>query len=191
MRNGLLRLCCLYQWKASGKTGCHADRLLDDPDLVEIVHQVLLKRWPKSRGALSGPGRLSTPAEVVLRLLVLKHVRNWSYGVLAREVRANLVCPQFTRIGLHRGPHAKTIGKLELVLGPSVVQQLHRNIVAQAQAEKVIPGQKPRSADGSAARKRIASGTRFLATAIWNSISMNTQLALISPWRSGRPLVPH
>ena len=29
----------------------HADRLLDDPDLVDIVHQVLLKRWPKSRGA--------------------------------------------------------------------------------------------------------------------------------------------
>jgi hypothetical protein len=86
----------------------HADRLLDDPDLVDIVHQVLLKRWPKSRTR----GRLSTPAEVVLRLLVLQHVRNWSYGVLAREVRANLVYRQFTRIGLRRAPHAKTIGKL-------------------------------------------------------------------------------
>ena len=52
----------------------HADRLLDDPELVNIVHQVLLKRWPKSRTR----GRLSTPAEVVLRLMVLKHVRNWS-----------------------------------------------------------------------------------------------------------------
>jgi hypothetical protein len=28
---------------------------------------------------------------VVLRLLILKHVRNWSYGVLEREARANLV----------------------------------------------------------------------------------------------------
>ncbi|MBZ5627086.1 MAG: hypothetical protein LAQ69_51695 [Acidobacteriia bacterium] len=65
----------------------HADRLLDDPELVNIVHQVQLKRCPQSRTR----GRLSTPAEVVLRLLVLKHVRNWSYGVLAREVRANLV----------------------------------------------------------------------------------------------------
>jgi hypothetical protein len=27
-------------------------------------------------------------AEVVLRLLILKHIRNWSYGVLEREVRA-------------------------------------------------------------------------------------------------------
>ena len=29
----------------------HADRLLDDPELVNIVHQVQLKRWPKSRTA--------------------------------------------------------------------------------------------------------------------------------------------
>jgi IS5 family transposase len=98
----------------------HADRLLDDPELVNIVHQVLLKRRPQSRTR----GRLSTPAEVVLRLMVLKHVRNWSYGVLAREVRANLVYRQFTRMGHHRMPHAKTIGKLGLLLGPTVVQQI-------------------------------------------------------------------
>ncbi len=118
----------------------HADRWLDDPDLVDIVHQVLLKRWPNSWTR----GRLSTPAEVVLRLLVLKHVRNWSYGVLAREVRANLVYRQFTRIGLHRAPHAKTIGKLGLLLSPAVVQQLHQRIVAQAQAEKIVRGHKLR-----------------------------------------------
>src|SRR5712692_6483593 len=118
----------------------HADRMLDDPELVHIVHQVLLKRWPKSRTR----GRLSTPAEVVLRLLVLKHVRDWSYGVLAREVRANLVYRQFTRVGHHQMPHAKTIGKLGLLLGPTVVQQLHQRVVAHAQAEKVIRGHKLR-----------------------------------------------
>ena len=52
----------------------HADRWLADPELVNIVHQVLRKRWPQS----ATRGRLSTPAEVVLRLLVLQHVRNWS-----------------------------------------------------------------------------------------------------------------
>jgi hypothetical protein len=45
---------------------------------------------------------------------------------------------------MHRAPHAKTIGKLGLLLGPSVVQQLHQNIVAQAQAEKIIRGHKLR-----------------------------------------------
>src|SRR5438132_12944100 len=76
--------------------------------------------------------------------MVLKHVRNWSYGVLAREVRANLVYRQFTRIGHHRMPHAKSLGKLGLLLGPTVVQQLHQRVVAQAQAEKVIRGNKLR-----------------------------------------------
>src|ERR1700688_2798998 len=38
----------------------HADRVLDDPELVNIVHQVLLKRRPQSRTR----GRLSTPVEV-------------------------------------------------------------------------------------------------------------------------------
>jgi len=118
----------------------HADRLLADPELVNIVPQVLLKRWPQS----ATRGRLSTPAEVVLRLLVLKHVRNWSYGVLAREVRANLVYRQFTRMGPRRMPHPKTLGKLGLLLGPTVVQQLHQRVVAQAQAEKVIRGHKLR-----------------------------------------------
>jgi len=51
---------------------------------------------------------------------------------------------QFTRLGHHRMPHAKTLGKLGLLLGPTVVQQLHQRVVAQAQAEKVIRGNKLR-----------------------------------------------
>lgn len=117
-----------------------ADRLLEDPELVNIVYQALRKRRPQSRTR----GRLSTPAEVVLRWLVLKHVRHGSYPVLAREVRANLVYRQFTRIGLQKAPHAKTIGKLGLLLGPETVQELHQRVVAQAQAEQVIRGQKLR-----------------------------------------------
>ena len=62
-------------------------------------------RHPKSRSR----GRLGTPAEVVLRLLILKHIRNWSYGVLEREVRANLVYRDFTRLGGAKTPDAKTM----------------------------------------------------------------------------------
>ena len=117
-----------------------ADHLLDDPALVDTVYRAMLQRRPKSRTR----GRLSTPVEVVLRLMVLKHLRNWSYAVLAREVRANLVYRQFTRIGLQKVPHPKTLGKLGLLLGPEVVQQLHQGLVARAQAEKVIRGRKLR-----------------------------------------------
>ncbi len=44
----------------------------------------------------AGPG---FSAEMVLRLLILKHVRNWSYQVLEREVRANFSVRDFTRVG--------------------------------------------------------------------------------------------
>ena len=59
------------------------------------MRRTLFQRTPKS--SLSAiaffrvRGRRGAPAEAFLRLLVRKHLRNWSYGVLEREVRANLV----------------------------------------------------------------------------------------------------
>ena len=64
----------------------HVDEVLGDEALFGIVYEALAQRWPMSRTR----GRKNTPAEVVLRLLLLKHMRNWSYAVLEREVRANL-----------------------------------------------------------------------------------------------------
>jgi IS5 family transposase len=72
-----------------------ADQVLDDGQLLSSVYEALAKRRPNSRRR----GRLGTPAEVVLRLLLLKHIRNWSYEEVEREVRANLVYRSFTRIG--------------------------------------------------------------------------------------------
>ena len=41
------------------------------------------------RAALAGRQQTADARE--LRMLVLKHVRNWSYEILEREVRANVV----------------------------------------------------------------------------------------------------
>src|SRR6266849_529975 len=73
----------------------HADKVLEDEQLMTTVYEALMKRHPKSRTR----GRLGAPAEVVLRLLILKYVRNWSYAIVEREVRANLVYRDFTRVG--------------------------------------------------------------------------------------------
>jgi transposase, IS5 family len=78
----------------------HADQVLADEQIVAAVYDALAKRHPKSRSR----GRLGTPAEVVLRLLILKHIRNWSYAALEREVRANLVYRDFTRVGAAKMP---------------------------------------------------------------------------------------
>ena len=118
----------------------HADRVLADEQIVAAVYEALSKRHPNSRSR----GRLGTPAEVVLRLLVLKHVRNWSYGVLEREVRANLVYRDFTRVGASKMPDAKTMGRWGVALGPEVVKQIHDRIVAIARDEEIAVGRRMR-----------------------------------------------
>jgi hypothetical protein len=45
---------------------------------------------------------------IVLRMLLLKHVRDWSYETLSREVRANLVYREFTRVGGEEGSGDRT-----------------------------------------------------------------------------------
>lgn len=63
------------------------DELLEDDELLDSVFEAQGQRHPHSRTR----GRKQTPAEVTLRMLILKHMRNWSYEVLEREVRANVV----------------------------------------------------------------------------------------------------
>src|SRR6266508_2060385 len=118
----------------------HADEVLKDEHIVTAVYEALARRHPKSRSR----GRLSNPAEVVLRLLVLKHIRNWSYAVLEREVRANLVYRDFTRVGAAKTPDAKTMGRWGLAVGPEVVKQIHDRIVTIAQERGVTTGRRMR-----------------------------------------------
>lgn len=75
---------------------------------------------------------------------MLKHVRNWSFAETERELRANVVYRQFTRIGAEKVPDAKTLGRLVQVLGPEVVKQIHQRLVPVAQEKKVVRGRKLR-----------------------------------------------
>ena len=118
----------------------HVDTVLEDPVLLDLAYQALACRWKNSRTR----GRKGTPVDVVVRLLVLKHMRNWSYAVLEREVRANLVYRQFTRIGAAKVPDAKTLGKLGLALAPAIIEQIHQRVVAIAQEQRIIDGRRMR-----------------------------------------------
>jgi IS5 family transposase len=91
----------------------HVDAILADDEIIAAVHQALAQRHPNSRRR----GRPGFSAEIVLRLLILKHLRNWSYQVLEREVRANLVYRDFTRVGSEKMPDAKTMGRWGIALG--------------------------------------------------------------------------
>jgi len=114
------------------------DMALEDEAVIEVVAQALEKRWPQSRRR----GRLGTPADVVIRMLILKHLFDWSYDDLEHEVRANLVYRAFTRIDAGDVPDAKTILKIARALGPDVIEQLHRQVVEVAKRAGVTHGRR-------------------------------------------------
>jgi IS5 family transposase len=116
------------------------DELLEDKKLLDAVYEAQGRRHPQSRTR----GRQQTPAEVVLRMLILKHVRNWSYEVLEREVRANVVYRTFCRIGAEKVPDEKTLVRLGQAIGAETIGELHDRIVALAQERRVIRGRKLR-----------------------------------------------
>ena len=118
----------------------HADQALEDEKLLLLIQQELMKRLKKSKTR----GRKATPVEVLLRMLLLKHVRDWSFEVLSREVRANLVYRDFTRIGAGKVPDDKTLGNLARQLGPEVVEKIQQRMVEIAVENKIVSGRKLR-----------------------------------------------
>src|SRR5947208_3165213 len=61
------------------------DPLLEDPQLVQVAAQILTKRRARSADF----GRPSIAPDRLLRCLVLKHLKNWSFRQLERELRAS------------------------------------------------------------------------------------------------------
>jgi len=116
------------------------DEILDDDVLVDLVDAALRRRHP-----LSGRrGRLGTPATVVLRLLVLKHLRDWSFDDCEREVRGSLVYRAFCRIDCERVPDAKTLIRLAHLLGPETLKPALEWVVQLARQRGVTRGQRLR-----------------------------------------------
>jgi hypothetical protein len=92
------------------------DEVLEDDELLDAVYDAQGQRHAQSRSR----GRHQTPAEVVLRMLILKHVRNWSYETLEREVRANVVYRSFCRIGMEKVPDASLAVRMKMSKRPSL-----------------------------------------------------------------------
>ena len=86
------------------------DQLLDDDELFKLIKADLVKRYPNS-GRL---GRHSTPAEVILRMLVVKRLYGWSYEQTERFVSDSIVLRQFCRLYLEPVPerhHSHPLGQ--------------------------------------------------------------------------------
>jgi IS5 family transposase len=116
------------------------DQLLGDNQLVDVMQEGLERRWKNSKGR----GRPGTPAEVVLRMFVLKHIKNWSYKELECQVRANLLYREFTRIGMESVPDESVMARIGKAVGPEVIEKLHQRQVELAREKKLVKGRKMR-----------------------------------------------
>src|SRR5919109_2691465 len=81
------------------------DRLLEDDQLFQQIKADLSRRRPHT----TETGRPSTPVEVVLRLLVIQHLYDWSYAQTEHFVGDSLVLRQFCRLGFEPMPHHTTL----------------------------------------------------------------------------------
>src|SRR5213593_4850541 len=116
------------------------DALLEDEVLVDRVTEALAQRHPRSQCR----GRLGTPAAVVLRMLVLKHLHDWSFDECEREVRGSLVYRAFCRIDGERVPDAKTLIRLARLLDEPVLKDLLAHLVTLGRARRVVQGRRLR-----------------------------------------------
>lgn len=132
----------LHQWLADCREDwmCELDQILDDEELVTLVYEALSRSHPRSRTR----GRPGTPAEVVLRMVALKHIFNWSFEDVEREVNGSLLYRQLTRVGAGKTPDEKTLARQELSLGPEVIARIHGRLVAIAHECKIAIGHKMR-----------------------------------------------
>ena len=102
------------------------DGLLADPALLAPVEGA----WD---AAARGFGRPTIPIERLLRLMVIKQRSGWGYETLVREVSDSLHLRRFCRIALtERVPDESTVRKLVRRLGPEVIEEITRAVIASA-----------------------------------------------------------
>ena len=116
------------------------DRLLEDDVLFQRVKADLSQRRPQS----ATRGRHSTPVEVILRLLVVKRLYQWSYEQTERFVGDSLVLRQFCRLYWHPVPDDTTLLRWAQGIGPATVERLNARVVELACSLQVTRGRKLR-----------------------------------------------
>src|SRR6266545_2931106 len=116
------------------------DALLDGDALFRAVKAEMARR---ARRSLSR-GRRSTPVEVVLRMLVVRRLYDWSYEETERFVGDSLVLRQFCRLSLEPPPDDTTLLRWAALIGPQTLERIHARVVELARQHGVTRGRKLR-----------------------------------------------
>jgi transposase, IS5 family len=117
------------------------DRLLDDDELFLRIKADFSKRRPNSERL----GRRSTPVEVILRMLIVRRLYDWSFEATERNVSDSLLLRQFCRVYLESAPDDTTLIRWANLIGPRTLERLNERAVALAFEHKVTRGRKLRT----------------------------------------------
>jgi IS5 family transposase len=139
------------------------DQYLEDEELFQLIKGDLSKRRPKTLKT----GRNSTPVEVVIRMLVVKRLYQYSYAETERYVSDSLVLRQFCRVYLNRVPDDTTLIRTANLIETETLERFNARITALALKSKVTKGKKLRT-DGTVVETHIhaPSDNRQLADSV-------------------------
>lgn len=126
------------------------DRLLEDDALFQRVKADLARRYPNTLTL----GRHSTPVEVILRMLVVRRLYDWSYEQTEHFVSDSLVLRQFCRLYLKPAPDDSTLIRWAGLIEPETLEEVNERVVALARSLKVTRGRKLRT-DGTVVETNI------------------------------------
>jgi IS5 family transposase len=116
------------------------DVLLEDDELYQRVREDLGTRYKQTKVH----GRHSTPVEVILRMLICKHLYQWSFKETEERVKDSLVLRWFCRVYFEHVPDETTLVRWLHPLRPETVHLLNDRVVALAKQAKVTSGRKLR-----------------------------------------------
>src|SRR6266536_3626054 len=126
------------------------DQLLDDDTLFQAVKADLATRHPRTLI----DGRPATPVEVILRMLIVKHLYGWSYEATEQFVSDSLVLRQFCRVYVERVPDDTTLIRWANLIQPRTLHDLLDHVIDLARQRKVTRGRKLRI-DGTVVETNI------------------------------------
>ena len=130
------------------------DTLLDDDVILQQVRADLSKRYPHTLAT----ERPSTPVEVILRLLIIKHLYGWSYEQTEQWVADSLVLRDFCRIYWQPVPDDTTLLRWANLIQPDTLHQLLDHVVQVAAQLRVTRGRKLRT-DGTVVETNVHQPT--------------------------------
>lgn len=160
------------------------DRLLEDEVLYQLIKTDLAKHRPKTLIT----GRLSTPVEVILRMLAVKRLYRFSYADTERHIRDSLILRWFCRIYFNPVFDHSNLNKWALLIQPETLQAFNERVTQLATELKVTRGRKLRT-DGTVVETHIhhpsdssllADGVRVLSRTLKRAktvITSTTELA--------------